>query len=305
MYYEIYIDSLFFINFLMDLLVLWTLCKLFKQTSTRLKLFVGATVGSFMVCLLVIVPIRNVFFSFLIAYVISCLAMIFIAFRPKNIKQLLKLLIGLYVIAFTIGGSILALYYYTSFGYYFTQFMNGKNIGIMDIKTLILSSGIAFISIKLIYKYFNKVMIVQKNVFKTELLLKGNKVDTLGFIDTGNNLYDPITNTPVVIVEYDVIKDVVPNTFQQVFQDYIDNNLESFYSKLAEISEYKIRLIPFNSLGQEKGMLLGLVSDGLNINLGEEKSIKLKDAVIALYNNKLSNDNSYQLLLHPSLIETK
>ena len=51
-------------------------------------------------------------------------------------------------------------------------------------------------------------------------------------------------------------------------------------------------MIPFNSLGKQNGMLLGIKADYLIIkNQGEER--KIKDVVIGLYDGKLTKDETY------------
>lgn len=303
MYYEIYIDTLFIINFLMDLLILWSVAKLLKESTTWLRLFSASAIGAIIVCIIVIFPIKDLFINVLLSYIISCFLMIYLAFFPKNIKQFVKLLIGLYLSTFFIGGSIVSIYYYTKVGYYFNLLIKGKFMGAIDIKTLLLTSSIALIIIKIIINYVHKVISVQKNLFCIELKLNGKKTTTFGLLDTGNNLYDPITNMPVVIVEFEVIKEMLPENVVKIINNFTNQQSEDFYSKISELYQYKIRLIPFNSIGQECGMLIGMVSDYIEVQMPNNKKINVKDSIIAIYNKKLSQDNSYQLLLHPEIIK--
>ncbi|MFW6015601.1 MAG: sigma-E processing peptidase SpoIIGA [bacterium] len=302
MYYEIYIDTLFIINFMMDFLVLWTVGKLLKQITTWLKLISASAAGAFVICIIVIFPISNIMINIFIYYVLTSLLMIFIAFRPKNIKQTIKLIISLYLITFLIGGSIVSLYYYTKVGYYVNQIINGNIVGSIDFNTFFLASLIAFIIIKMILHYFSRVMTVQKNLYAAEIYMNGKKIEVQGLLDTGNNLYDPITKSPVIIVEYDAIKEIIPENVRNIIYDFINNNSTSFYEQMGELHEYKIRLIPFSSIG-ESGMLIGMVSETVTISLDYEKEFKLNDIVLAVYNKKLSQDNSYQILLHPKMIQ--
>ena len=70
-------------------------------------------------------------------------------------------------------------------------------------------------------------------------------------VDTGNFLSDPITKTPVVVVEKDVLIGII--------EDNILNNLDGIIDGRSVLSdEYalKLRLIPFSSLGKENGLLI-------------------------------------------------
>lgn len=71
-------------------------------------------------------------------------------------------------------------------------------------------------------------------------------------IDTGNFLREPITKTPVVVVEKNVLTNIIP--------DYILNNLEQIINGediyLGEFTS-KIRIIPFTSLRKRKWNSIG------------------------------------------------
>ena len=60
-------------------------------------------------------------------------------------------------------------------------------------------------------------------------------------------------------------------------------------------------MIPFYSIGQEHGILKGMEIDQLVIKQ-DDRQIVQKNAIIAFYEGKLSNDRSYQMILHQSLL---
>lgn len=64
----------------------------------------------------------------------------------------------------------------------------------------------------------------------------------------------------------------------------------------------RLRLIPYHSLGQERGMLLGLRPDEVVIVTGQGM-IKVKEVLIGLYRERLSPEGNYRALLHPDLLE--
>ncbi len=117
-------------------------------------------------------------------------------------------------------------------------------------------------------------------------------------IDTGNFLREPITKTPVIVVEKDVLINIVP--------DYILNNLnEIIDGKDFDLEDYssKIRIIPFTSLGKENGILLGLKADNVEIDL-EENTMNITDVIIGIYNGHLSKNGKYKALIGLDLLET-
>ena len=60
MYYELYIDVLFLVNFMMDYILLLLVRKMLKCTATHGNVFMGAMTGSFLTCLIIVLPISHV-----------------------------------------------------------------------------------------------------------------------------------------------------------------------------------------------------------------------------------------------------
>ena len=56
MAYDLYIDVLFLMNFLMDTLLLWTLRKILKYRGSPLRLFSGGLVGALWACAAALCP---------------------------------------------------------------------------------------------------------------------------------------------------------------------------------------------------------------------------------------------------------
>ena len=90
--FEIYLDMLFLLNFIMDYIVFWIVCKItYKKVETK-KLCLGAIVASVLYCVIVISPfLRNkniIWFLFIIP-----LLPIQIIFSPRHIKSWIKIFI--------------------------------------------------------------------------------------------------------------------------------------------------------------------------------------------------------------------
>lgn len=120
---------------------------------------------------------------------------------------------------------------------------------------------------------------------------------TNAIIDTGNFLREPITKSPVIVLEKNELINIVP--------DYILNNLDKIIiGKDLDLGEYasKIRIIPFTSLGRENGILLGIKADKVLVEL-EENSINIKNIIIGIYNGILSKNGKYHALIGLDIIE--
>lgn len=107
---------------------------------------------------------------------------------------------------------------------------------------------------------------------------QGRQIELKALFDTGNSLCDPVSGRPVSIVEKDAAI--------------------SFY--MQEKPE-KYKVIPFHSIGKEHGILKGMEIDKLTIWRGDEKRV-LNQAIIAFYEGKLSQDGSFQMILHQGMM---
>jgi len=77
--------------------------------------------------------------------------------------------------------------------------------------------------------------------------INGKFVNVKAIIDTGNFLKEPITKTPVVVVEKQALMELVPN--------YILDNIDKIINgENIDLGDYisKVRLIPFSSLRKRK-----------------------------------------------------
>ena len=116
-------------------------------------------------------------------------------------------------------------------------------------------------------------------------------------IDTGNFLKDPITKTPVIVIEKQALVNLVPKCILHNI-DKIINGEE------IELGDYisKIRLIPFTSLGRENGILLGIRADSVFIEI-EERNIVVENIIIGVYNGILNREGKYSALVGLDLVD--
>jgi len=66
--------------------------------------------------------------------------------------------------------------------------------------------------------------------------------------------------------------------------------------------EIKLRLIPFKSLGNENGILIGFKPDNITVYLENETKRLKEEIIVAIYNSKLAQDEQYNGLLHPEIL---
>src|SRR5690606_11130400 len=256
----------------------------------------AALIGS-VYTLVMFFPSLNFMTKFTVKVAISVLIIIF-AFNPEKFSNFIRLLSTFYVTAFVFAGATFALFYVmnTNFSVYNGVFY----IKDFPIRFLILGITLSFILIKYVFNYL-QIKLGKSDVLTNVIINLNNKqANIVALVDTGNSLKEPISQRPVIIVEFFAIKDLLPERVQNLFLENENLDLDVITDIMIEsVDEIKLRVIPFKAIGTENGMLLGFKPDEiLIINEATEKKIE-EEIVVGIYNNKLSNDNKYKGLLNP------
>lgn len=279
----------------MNYIILFASAVVLKTKINPIRLLISSIVGA----TYAVVLYMNIFkaYSNVLLKIILSVVMVEIAFKPNKISVLLKDILIFYLISFTFGGAAFFLIYFLNSQNIF--FSNGKLIGIYPIKTIFIGGLIGFlittISFKLIKKRFTK----EDMLAEVEIGINKKMAKAIAIVDTGNFLKDPISKAPVIVIEKQVLKNVVPDEILDNVQDIINGK----NIPLDNIID-KIRLIPFTSLGKENGMLLGIKSDKTVIHY-QEKDIFLKNSIIGIYTGALSKTGQYKALIGIDAIDEK
>lgn len=295
---NIYIDVIFLENLIMNYLILWSTAKLLKERYSKIKLIFASALGAFYAVFMYF-PQFDYFYSFFYKIFFSIIIII-VAYTPKKISLFFRIAGVFYLLSFVFGGA--------AFGLYFIiNGLKADNSGVLFIGSfpviiLFISSGISYIFIKYFWSFVHCKIKREKTLVQLIIDFDGDKVFSTALVDTGNSLYEPISKIPVIVVEYDLLKDIMPNNIQSV----LNLNTEDLKTITSVISNSKwmsrFRVIPFKSLGKESGLLIGFTPDKVNISY-DNKNIVLEKIVIGIYNKKLSNNGEYDSLVHPDILQ--
>ena len=133
-----------------------------------------------------------------------------------------------------------------------------------------------------------------------ELEVGGKKLGLTGLVDTGNNLRDPVSGLPVIVIDWEALQSVMPG---EVFAFFL-STWDSVPASLPETPiGRRLRLIPYESLSGKKGVLPGFRPDWLA--LVEKDGVKVfKNAIVCASGERLCPSGLYQALLHPDLVNS-
>ncbi len=286
--YVIYMDVLFLINFIMDTIVFWIVSMLVNEPIKVRKIIVGGLLGAVLYCMLILVPFLQYVPYSIYSFFIPIIPILYI-FRPIHIKQLLKYYFLSMLIAALLGGITFSLWYMSG--------NDSRTIGELNILMLIGIGVVIGFTFYISFYSIRKRFILPAFEYKIKLINKNKEATIKALLDTGNCLYTPITHRPVIVVEYDKVKELFTKKEQELYESFSDNLLE-----LAQMEVHTIKhLIPFNSMGCEAGMILGVEIDEMIL---EKMSLQrhFYKCIIGIVQMPLFNDHSYKALLHPEYI---
>ena len=108
----IYLDLIFMENVLMNYIILFATTVIVKNKTRhkQIKLLLSSIIGS-IYAVIVYLDILSTYSNIFTKIVLS-LVMVYIAFSPKNLKQLFKELLIFYFTSFIFGGCTFALIYF-------------------------------------------------------------------------------------------------------------------------------------------------------------------------------------------------
>ncbi|MDE4542051.1 MULTISPECIES: sigma-E processing peptidase SpoIIGA [unclassified Thermoanaerobacterium] len=278
-----YADVIFIENLIINYIILYLTKRFSRSNTNNAKLIFSSALGALYV-ILIFFSLPNIIYSLTFKIIISIL-MVAIAFGFNRFHEFIRVLSIFYLVSFIIGGTAFALIYVVN----------------IDIRQIIIAA--LFFAILLTYigwGYISKKNIESNILYKLHIEMDNKVRDVKAILDTGNTLHDPISNYPVAIVEYDAVKELLPEKLKNVF-DSMGN--ESIFEMTKAVDDDKwlkrLRLVPFNSIGNDSGILIGFIPDNLVVE-GYRKS--QKNAIVGIYFKKLNETSDYEALIGTELL---
>lgn len=263
----VYLDIMILENFIVNFFIMFLTSQTLKVNSKILYLLISSFLGSLYILVLIIPPLalfNKLIFKILIAFIL-----VLIAFRKKDLIFNIKAT-GIYILySMVIAGICVFLE---------CNNMRGKTFLFIEnfsYKKLMMSMMLIYIIGNKLIWYIKDRKEISNFIYDIDIILKKDHKVVKAFLDTGNELREPATNLPVVVVDKDV--------FNNVDLDCYDK----FY-------------IPYRVVNGNFGNLKGFKPNYIDIHLGERK--EKKEVIIALSESQLSGVKDYKALLSRGII---
>lgn len=268
MYYVLYVDSLFLVNFVMNLCLLLLVNRSLLRTATRRRMIGGAAVGAVLFFLPYICPGPPVL-TFLIGIFGGSVLMILVSFPVRSFRAFLEIVERLLLYAVLLGGTMLLLVKKLPW----LQRVYTHTWGILGIGVFLY----------LLFGYLTERKRGKEHLCKVVLINRTNRITLNALVDTGNSLVEPISGRPVSIIGADIV------------------------ARLWGGEPEFFRAVPYHSIGRSKGILKAYFLQEMQIDLnGVTKTCKgVYLAVCEEYITSSEEDKECQvkIILNPALLQ--
>jgi len=184
---RIYIDLFFLFNVVMDMIIIMSVSILLKRNTNYFRIIMSSLIGGFS-SLILFTSVDKI-----VIEILSIIFMVLIAFGYRNIRYMIKNIIYVYMLSILLGGLI-----------YLFNIRVTTNVLFSYLIIIVISSEVMILYIKENKKMKN----IYNNYYKVDIYFKGKeKLSLIGFVDTGNNLYDPYKKRPIILVSNKYIRD--------------------------------------------------------------------------------------------------
>lgn len=301
MEYQIYLDVIFFVNFLMDFVLLFLISNIFHYPTRMKRLLFGAAIGAVGACIVSIIPFYLSIVLYIVLNGLTSMSMIYITFRPNSLRLLVKQMISLYIVTFLFGGIMNWLFNETQTGQLVKNVLANSRAYSLGIISFLVITTVSFIIIKLCSDHIAFMKKDKQNFMSVTLTFEENSVKTVGFLDTGNGLRDPMTGKPVIVGDYNVIKQGLKESYRTCIEEYRRTN-QLNYEAIEKDGLCLLRWIPYQSVGKKDGMMIGILCSECVIQDGKQE-VSHEKIVVAFPEHELSVRQEYFVILHTELVQ--
>lgn len=257
----VYVDVLIFINTALNYIILLTAEKLLKRDVRALRLLAGSFVGALFS---LSIFIKSGGLPMLLGIrAVSSVCITLTAFGYGSRRGFIKSIMMIFSVSFLYSGGIILFYQL----FKPPDMLIYNDVMYLRLNPLILLAVTAVIYLFLLVMdklFFERI---KNTVVKLSFTVSGTAYSCIGKIDTGCNLTEPFSSSPVIIVDRSVI--VIPN-------------------------EPPARIIPYTALGNSS-FLYGIKADSVTIDKTEiSKTIYIACAEI--------HDKNFQAIINSDIL---
>lgn len=280
----IYIDSLFLLNTAVNYLLLLSAGRLTGELLCRWRIGLGGALGG-LYAAAVFFPNTAFLLHPLVKVGVGVL-MLLVAFGGS--RRLLRITLVFFGVSAAFGGGIFALELLGGRG---LTLSNGIFYSTMDLRLMLLSAAGCYVLLTMVFQRTAKHSPIERSLLPATLTFGDQQVQVTALVDTGNTLTDPHTNRPVMVVEGEKLMAFFPPELG-VTPQQLHRPVAVMEGLVTPLFRGRCRLLPYQAVGVECGMLLALRLDCVVVG-GEDYG----GILVALSPTRVSDGGGYSALI--------
>jgi stage II sporulation protein GA (sporulation sigma-E factor processing peptidase) len=300
----LYLDVIWLLNLLVDFFLLWLTGIILKRQYALWRIGLGSLIGSIII-LLAFSPYATLIGNPLMKLLFSII-MVYSAFGYRRLRYYLSNLLMFYFVTFFTGGILIGTHYFISFD-------PGTESSMLLASIRGFGDPISWVFVMLALPlawYFSKGRvdsIEQVKIQYDQLLTVSIKIEDFqctvnGLVDSGNQLQDPISKSPVMILSIAEIEGIIPEEVRALCHDIDEifsgeKNIDTRWSD-------RMRIVPAQSVGRKSQLLAAIKPDSLILK-DHESEWAIPNGLIAFREDSLSADGNFQAIVHPKMASRK
>ncbi|WP_202077010.1 sigma-E processing peptidase SpoIIGA [Caldalkalibacillus salinus] len=300
----LYLDLIWLLNFFIDYLLLWMTGYFRKIPLKKSRLVLASAIGSSYVFILFLPPLSS-YYTFLSKIVLS-LVIVSVAFGFGNFQRFIQAFLMFYFVSFVTGGGILAIHSMLQTNHEVMQGILSTQSGGVGDPVSWLFVIIGFMAMYGLTKsrwHQLEITKAKEGVLADVRIRMGeHEISCTGLIDTGNQLHDPLTKMPVMMLQLDTLKPLLPDSVVTLVEQEKVGEWQGVDSE-TEWAE-RLRIIPYRGVRQGLELMAAIKPDNVQVTY-EGKTYDACRVLIGVNPQPLSHDGQFEAILHPAQLQTQ
>ena len=270
MYYKLYIDSVFILQTAGNLYLLSLAGRILECTATHKRILAGAVMGALLSCTAVMIPVGTMGVRIAVSAVPVSLFMLRAVFRIGRCRKLLYASLVLAGCGFFLGSVMIWI-------------LNRLRTVLKGNMGLPATLAAGYVSYRILTAILARMKRRRNDCLRTveiRLPTTGCRFCARALVDTGNHLSDPVSGKPVSLISRELAAQISP-----------------------AFRPDKYHAIPFRSVGKDRGILEAYELPEITIET-QAQTIRKEHVIVAVCDTGIAEDDVYQMILHPRLLES-
>lgn len=146
--------------------------------------------------------------------------------------------------------------------------------------------------------FFLRKKFTNDSLYHVSLSLNGRGLEGKGLLDTGNQLYDPLLNKPVIFANSKLVRQAFSVAEWEQLKTVLETKNRQFIPKTLQ---KQLVMIPYQDVSGVERTIVAVKARYVTIH-SQKHTYTLEDIPVGLQLNELTVDGSYDCLLHPHFI---